>query len=61
MNRVAEQLLRPIFLKLGCNETPEGEALCSQGINERNVMDYLGMVEERMTDILQLDAQVGPC
>ena len=51
-------LLFAMFTKIGCQDTPEGEALASQGINERNVMDYLGMVEERMTELLQLDAQI---
>ena len=51
-------LLFAMFAKIGCQDTPEGEALASQGINERNVMCYLGMVEERMTELLQLDAQI---
>ena len=45
-----------IFNKIGCNTPAVMEMLGDQGITEQNMMQYLGIIEQRTNEILQLYA-----
>lgn len=45
-----------IFSRIGCASTSVEEMLGNQGVTESNMMQYLGIIEQRTTDILQLYA-----
>mmetsp|Transcript_3847 Transcript_3847/g.7513 ORF Transcript_3847/g.7513 Transcript_3847/m.7513 type:complete len:567 (+) Transcript_3847:485-2185(+) len=46
-----------IFTKLGCNTPATMQTLGVDGISEVNIMQYLGMIEQRTNEILQMYAQ----
>ena len=45
-----------IFNKIGCNTPAVMEMLGDQGITEQNMMQYLGIIEQRTNELLQLYA-----
>lgn len=45
-----------IFSRLGCATTTVEEMLGNQGVTESNMMQYLGIIEQRTIEILQLYA-----
>eukprot|EP00736_Rhodelphis_marinus_P009779 Rmarinus@m.17933 len=45
-----------IFSKIGCNTPEVREMLGNQGVTESNMMQYLGIIEQRTNQILQLYA-----
>ena len=45
-----------IFNKIGCNTPAVSEMLGDQGITESNMMQYLGIIEQRTNEILQMYA-----
>ena len=50
--------IQSIFYKIGCEKMPQSEMLDkSEGVTEANMMQYLGIVEQRTNEILQLYAQ----
>ena len=50
--------INSIFYKIGCDEMPQSEMLDkSEGVTETNMMQYLGIIEQRTNEILQLYAQ----
>ena len=50
--------IQSIFIKIGCDKMPQAESLDpSEGVTEANMMQYLGIVEQRTNEILQLYAQ----
>lgn len=55
----ASEAVTQLFHKLGCRETPRGEALHATGLTERNVADFLGLIEEQLVEVLQLDAHLS--
>ena len=51
-----KQGIGSIFSRIGCASTSVEEMLGNQGVTESNMMQYLGIIEQRTTDILQLYA-----
>lgn len=50
--------IQSIFHKIGCDKMPQAETLDkSEGVTEANMMSYLGIIEQRTNEILQLYAQ----
>jgi hypothetical protein len=50
--------IQSIFYKIGCDKMPQADSLdMSEGVTEVNMMQYLGIVEQRTNEILQLYAQ----
>jgi len=45
-----------IFNKIGCNTPAAREMLGDEGVTEQNMMQYLGIIEQRTNEILQLYA-----
>ena len=45
--------IHSIFTRIGCATTSVEEMLGNQGVTESNMMQYLGIIEERTTTILQ--------
>ena len=45
-----------IFNKIGCNTPAVSEMLGDHGITEQNMMQYLGIIEQRTNEILQMYA-----
>jgi len=45
-----------IFTKLGCDTTSARELLGGEGVTEENIMQHLGLVEQRTNEILQMYA-----
>ena len=45
-----------IFLKLGCNTPANRELLGEDGVTDENMMPYLGVIEQRTNEILQMFA-----
>ena len=53
--------IQSIFNKIGCNSSAMSEMLADSMVTEANMMQYLGMIEQRTNEILQLYATVsGP-
>jgi hypothetical protein len=48
--------IQAMFLGLDCD--PHSDLLGSQGVTEANLMTYLGLVEQRLNELLQLHALV---
>ena len=48
-----------LFQKLGCDDLPNGEALLAMGLNERNVEQFLGFIEDQIVEVLQLDTHLN--
>ena len=45
-----------IYNKIGCNTPANRELLGEEGVNTENMMQYLGIVEQRTNEILQMYA-----
>jgi chromosome segregation ATPase len=60
MNAVNQlkQGIQAAFDKIGCNQDAVSAVLGSQGVTESNMMHYLGVVEQRTNEILQMYAAV---
>ena len=54
----ASEAITTLFHKLGCGEVPSGEALVATGLTERNVEQFLGLIEDQLVEVLQLDAHL---
>jgi coiled-coil domain-containing protein 63/114 len=53
--------IQSIFNKIGCNTSAMSEMLADSMVTEANMMQYLGMIEQRTNEVLQLFATVsGP-
>jgi len=48
--------IQSIFNKIGCNTPANLEMLGNEGVTESNMMQYLGIIEQRTNEILQLYA-----
>jgi len=48
--------IQSIFNKIGCNTAANMELLGNEGVTENNMMQYLGIIEQRTNEILQLYA-----
>lgn len=48
--------IQSIFNKIGCNTPANMELLGNEGVTEGNMMQYLGIIEQRTNEILQLCA-----
>lgn len=48
--------IHSIFTRIGCNTTSVEEMLGNQGVTESNMMQYLGIIEQRTSEILQTHA-----
>jgi len=48
--------IQSIFNKIGCNTPANLELLGNEGVTETNMMQYLGIIEQRTNEILQLYA-----
>jgi len=48
--------IQSIFNKIGCNTPANMEMLGNEGVTESNMMQYLGIIEQRTNEILQLYA-----
>merc|ERR1711988_1910227 len=48
--------IQSIFNKIGCNTPANMEMLGNQGVTENNMMQYLGIIEQRTNEILQMYA-----
>ena len=48
--------IHSIFSRIGCASTNVEEMLGNQGVTESNMMQYLGLIEQRTSEILQLYA-----
>lgn len=55
----AADAINALFHKLGCENLPNGEALLATGITERNVQQYLGLIEDQIAELLQIDSHVN--
>eukprot|EP00899_Mesostigma_viride_P003312 jgi/Mesvir1/12982/Mv05993-RA.1 len=51
-----KQGIQAIFNKIGCNTPAVMEMLGDQGVSEGNMMQYLGIIEQRTNEILQMYA-----
>lgn len=51
-----KQGIQSIFNKIGCNTPANMEMLGNEGVTEANMMQYLGIIEQRTNEILQLYA-----
>ena len=45
-----------IFNKIGCNNSSNRELLGDQGVNETNMLAYLGVIEQRANEVIQMYA-----
>merc|ERR1712070_719692 len=48
--------IQSIFNKIGCNTPANLEMLGNEGVTENNMMQFLGIIEQRTNEILQLYA-----
>ena len=48
--------IQSIFNKIGCNTAANMDLLGNEGVTEANMMQYLGIIEQRTNEILQLYA-----
>lgn len=55
----ASDAIKVLFNKLGCEELPNGEALVATGLTERNVQQFLGLIEDQIVELLQIDAHIN--
>ena len=49
--------IQSIFTRIGATSSSVDELLGNQGVTESNIMQYLGIIEQRTTEILQAYAQ----
>ena len=45
-----------IFVKIGCDSPAVRELLGDEGVTENNIMSYLGIMEQRTNELLQMNA-----
>jgi hypothetical protein len=45
-----------IFTKIGCDTPSVREILGDEGVTESNIMSYLGIIEQRTNELLQMNA-----
>ena len=50
--------IQSIFERIGCNTEAAQEMLGYQGVTETNMMQYLGIIEQRTNEILQMYSAV---
>mmetsp|Transcript_7500 Transcript_7500/g.17164 ORF Transcript_7500/g.17164 Transcript_7500/m.17164 type:complete len:387 (+) Transcript_7500:3-1163(+) len=50
--------IQSIFNKIGCNQSSVSEMLGNAGVTESNMMQYLGIIEQRTNEILQMYAAI---
>ena len=50
--------IQETFVKIGCNAEAVSAVLGNQGVTESNMMQYLGIMEQRTNEILQMFAAV---
>jgi len=50
--------IQDTFIKIGCNAEAVSAVLGNQGVTESNMMQYLGIMEQRTNEILQMFAAV---
>lgn len=50
--------IQSIFNKIGCNQSALSEMLGNAGVTDGNMMQYLGVIEQRTNEILQMYAAV---
>lgn len=43
-----------IFNKVGCNDEALGQQLSSAGVTEMNILQFLGIIEERISELVQI-------
>ena len=55
----ASEAITGLFHKFGCGETPMGGALLATGLTERNVQQFLGLIEDQLVELLQLDSHIN--
>ena len=48
--------IHSIFCRIGCQSSSLDEMLGNQGVTESNMMQYLGIIEQRTSEILQMCA-----
>ena len=48
-----------LFTKVGCNTLAVRELLGDSGVTENNIMAYLGIIEQRTNELLQVGAGGG--
>mmetsp|Transcript_37719 Transcript_37719/g.85940 ORF Transcript_37719/g.85940 Transcript_37719/m.85940 type:complete len:557 (-) Transcript_37719:51-1721(-) len=53
-----EQGIQSIFSKIGCDKSALSDMLGTTGVTESNMMQYLGIMEQRTNEILQMFAAV---
>lgn len=53
--------IQSIFNKIGCNTPANLEMLGNEGVTENNMMQFLGIIEQRTNEILQLYAATQVC
>jgi hypothetical protein len=46
--------IQSIFTKIGCSNSAVSEMLGTMGVTESNIMQYLGIIEQRTNELLQL-------
>jgi len=46
-----------IFQKVGCNDEALGQQLASTGVTDMNLTQFLGIIEQRIHEIVQMNAQ----
>ena len=47
-----EQGIQSIFAKIGCDKNALSETLGSTGVTETNMMQYLGVIEQRCNELM---------
>lgn len=55
VNKVLDELkssIEALFYRVGCDQKPIREMLGGEGISNKNVMMYLGQIEQRTTEFL---------
>ena len=51
------QGIQSIFLKLGCDKSSLSEMMGTEGVSETNMMQYLGIIEHRANQLLQVEEE----
>jgi hypothetical protein len=49
-----KQGITSIFVKVGCNDEALGQQLSSTGVTDMNITQFLGIIEERIEEIVQM-------
>ena len=51
-----KECVASMYAKLGCDDPSNRELLGDQGVTEANILSYLGVIEQRSNEILQMYA-----